>query len=89
MLRTSAKEKLAVKSGDVLVVVHDQAGRIVLQIRRAARRNGVRSYLTPRALSAAARSRLYAERHVEWDKVEAEAAALGRSALGGRKLEDL
>lgn len=89
VLSASAMDTLKIKPGDVLVVVHDKSGRLVLQRRRASRRNGRRSYLTPRPLSPAARGRLYTAGDAEWDKVEAEAAARSRRALAGKRLEDL
>jgi bifunctional DNA-binding transcriptional regulator/antitoxin component of YhaV-PrlF toxin-antitoxin module len=85
VLRAGATDVLRIKPGDVLVAARDASGRIVLQRRRAGRR----SYLTPRALSAAARARLYTVREVAWDQVEAEAAARGRRGLAGRRLEEL
>jgi AbrB family looped-hinge helix DNA binding protein len=75
VLKASARDSLKIKPGDVLVVVHDKSGRIVLQRRRASRRNGRFSYLTPRSLSPAARGRLYTTSDADWDKVEAEAVA--------------
>ena len=89
VLRISATDVLKIKPGDVLVVTQDHSGRIILQRKRVTRRNGRRSYLTPRPLSPAARSRLYAEREAAWDKVEAEAASRGRRSLAGRCPEDL
>lgn len=53
------------------------------------RRKGQKDYLTPPPLSPAARAKLYAAPDAEWDRVEAEAAARGRRALAGKRLEDL
>ncbi|MBI2927007.1 MAG: AbrB/MazE/SpoVT family DNA-binding domain-containing protein [Verrucomicrobia bacterium] len=91
VLRTTVQEKVNVKSGDVLVVLHDQAGRIVLQKRRAAltQARGGKSYLTPPPLPPAALERIYARPDREWDKIEAEATALSRRALTGKALEEL
>jgi len=91
VLRTTAPEKLNVKPGDVLVVIHDQTGRIILQKRRAAgsQARGGKSYLTPPPLPPAALERIYARSDPAWDKVEAEATALSRSALAGKALEEL
>lgn len=91
VLRVNAGKNLAVKSGDVFVVVREQAGRIVLQKRRSARHNGRtgRSYLSPPPLSAATRAGLYTRPNPEGDKVEAEATARSKRSLAGKRLEDL
>ncbi len=87
VLRTGAGEDPLVKSGDVLLVIHDRGGRIVLQKRRQAR--GKKSYLTPQPLSAATRARLYTRSQQDWESVEEEAVTLGRQALAGKRLENL
>jgi len=89
VLRTTAQEKVRVKTGDVLVVVHDQSGRIVLQKRPSARPGSKKSYLTPPALSSATLDRIYTHPTPDWEKVEAEAVAISRRALAGETLEDL
>ena len=53
------------------------------------RKKGRQDYLTPPPLSSAVRAKLYAAPDAEWDGVEAEAAARGRRALAGKRLEDL
>ena len=83
ILQTTDSDRLNVKPGDVLVVVDDHAGRIVLQKRLR------KSYLTPRPLSSATINKLYAQTDTAWDKVEAESVALGRRALTGRRVEEL
>jgi len=91
VLRKSAREKWDFRRGDLLVVVSDEAGRIVLQKRHAPQphRRHHRSYLTPPPLTSAALKRIYARPDPDWDTVEAEAVAVGRRALAGRRLEEL
>ena len=87
VLPNKATQKLGFKTGDLLVVVHDAIGRVVLQ-KRSVRGRG-RSYLNPPPLPVAVRARLYAASDAANDKLEAEAAAASRRALAGHKLEDL
>ena len=91
VLRTSAEENLGVKPGDVLVVGHTHGGRIVLEKRCSPRRGTPRkkSYLTPSPLSPTTLERIYSRPDPDWDKVEAEAVALSRRALAGRRLNEL
>jgi bifunctional DNA-binding transcriptional regulator/antitoxin component of YhaV-PrlF toxin-antitoxin module len=91
VLRTNSREKLSVKPGDVLVA-SGEIGRIVLRKRRNDGRHSQRSsrnYLTPPPLSAKIRQRLYAQADPAWDKVEAEAVALGRRSLKGKRVDQL
>ena len=87
VLPTKAAQKLGFKNGDLLVVIHDVSGRVILQ--KQARLPRAKGYLNPPPLSAAARARLYAKPDAAQDKFEAEAAALGRRALAGHKLKEL
>ena len=87
VLPTKAAQKLGFKPGDLLVVIHEPSGRVVLQ-KQIPRRRG-RTYLNPPPLPGAVRARLYAKPETAHDPLEAEAVALGHRALAGRKLEDL
>ena len=91
VLRTSARDKLAVKAGDVLVAVRDLRGRIVLQKRqprRSASRND-RSYLNPAPLPPWVLRQIYRRTDSAWEKVEAESTSLSSRALSGKPLEEL
>ena len=87
VLPTKAAQKLGFKTGDLLVVIHEPSGRVVLQKQVLRRRS--RIYLNPPALSAAVRARLYAKPEAAHDPLEAEAVTLSRRALAGHKLDDL
>ena len=91
VLQKKVHEKLDVRAGDVLVVVLERRGRIVLRKKRLPRRAGRRSvhYLTPPPLSPRVLKRIYARPDLKWDKVEAEAVTQGRRVLAGRRLEEL
>ena len=92
VLHTAAHEKLNLKSGDALVVViHDEDGRIVLQKHRTAATKKTRgkAYLNPRPLPASVLKEIYQHADPEWDKIEGQAAAAGRRALRGNLLKDL
>ena len=91
VLHPSAHEKFDLQSGDALVVVeHDADGRIVLQKRRTeGKKTRGKSYLSPRPVPASVLERIYQRADPEWDRIEAEAVAVGRRALTGRLLKDL
>ncbi len=92
VLRMTAHEKLNLRSGDALVVVvHDEDGRIVLQKRptAGAKKTRGKAYLNPRPLSASVLERMYQRTDPEWDKIEAEAVAVGHRALKGNLMRDL
>src|SRR5258708_34680061 len=92
VLRTDAGEKPRVKSGDVLLVVHHRAGRIVLQKQRnASSRNtqARKSYLTPHPLSARILADLYLQSAPNWDNAEPKAVKMSRRAKIGKPLENL
>ena len=92
VLRTSAREKVSVKPGDVLVASGGK-GRIVLRKQRKGWRDSRKrvrtNYLTPPPLSPRVLERVYAESNPEWDKVEAEAVALSERSLKGKRIEQL
>ena len=92
VLHTTAHEKLNLRSGDALVVVvRDADGRIVLQKRPTAgtKKTRDKAYLNPRPLSASVLERIYQRADPEWDRIEAEAVAVGHRALKGNLLRDL
>jgi len=89
VLRRSAGEKVTVKAGDVLVVIRDQDGRIILEKRATAGTDKRRSYLNPPPLPRRVLTRVYQQTDRQWNKVEGEAVALSQRALAGRRLEEL
>ena len=91
-LRATAHGSLDLRPGDTLVVVgHDRHGHILLQKRPVSPKKTSRhkSYLNPRPLPAGVLERIYGRLAPAWDKVEAEAVAVGRRRLAGKRLEEL